>query len=182
MPSDRCSFRHLVNRSKTQIHPHRLGIGPRACAAVAQRRAVVGEASNDGVTLHPRTRLSHQVGESRQRHELAGGEEVGEGRQAVVWRLEVPGIPRNSTSGLQPGRAWHAAASCASVVGRDRPVPRSPSATIAINRDPMRPALPSARMWSYVTGTPTSSIEMRVAYQRWSRASPLRILRFPHLY
>ena len=62
-----------------QIHPHRLGVGRGAGAAFAQRRAVVGEDSNDGVTLHPRPRLRHQVGESRQRHELARGEEVTEG-------------------------------------------------------------------------------------------------------
>ena len=55
-----------------------------------KRLAVVGQAGGEGVALHPLARLLHQVGEGRQRHELAGGEEVAERRQAVVADVEMP--------------------------------------------------------------------------------------------
>jgi hypothetical protein len=46
--------------------------------------AVVGQAGRDGVALDPRHRLAHQVRERRQRHELAGGEEVGPREESVA--------------------------------------------------------------------------------------------------
>ena len=71
-----CDESSLLTQRKPQIHPHRLRVRRCAGAAVAERLGVVGEAGGDGVALHPLARFLHQVGEGRQRHELAGGEEV----------------------------------------------------------------------------------------------------------
>ena len=54
----------------------------------------------EGVALHPRARFLHQVREGRQRHKLAGGEEVGKRHQAVVRRLEVTRVHGQCNIGL----------------------------------------------------------------------------------
>ena len=54
-----------------------------------ERLAVVGQAGGERVALHPLARFLHQVGEGRQRHELAGGEEVAPRRHAVVADAEA---------------------------------------------------------------------------------------------
>jgi hypothetical protein len=69
----------LLNANAKYTPPHR-----RTPSRRCRRRegfAVVGQAGGEGVALHPLARFLHQVGEGRQRHELAGGEEVAVGRQ-----------------------------------------------------------------------------------------------------
>ena len=61
---------------------HSLGVRRGAGAAVAQGLAVIGQAGGQSVALHPLAGFLHQVGEGRQRHELAGGEEVAARRHA----------------------------------------------------------------------------------------------------
>ena len=61
--------------AKAQIHSHCLGICSSASAAVAQGLAVVGQPAAS-VVASPARALLDQIGEGRQRHELAAGEEV----------------------------------------------------------------------------------------------------------
>ena len=108
-----------MSDANAKIHRHRLGVGRRAGAAVAQRLAVVGEAGGEGVALHPLARFLHQVGEGRQRHELAGGEEVAERRHAVVLTPKCRVARRQiATSGFHSGFALRATASCSGVGAR----------------------------------------------------------------
>ncbi len=85
----------------------------------SQGLAVVGQASGEGVALHPLARFLHQIGESRQRHELAGGEEVAVGLQPIQWRREPARHSRASaTSGFHVGCAVRAMASISGVGAR----------------------------------------------------------------
>ena len=53
--------RHLVY-GKCQIHIHRIGVSRGASAALSQGLAVVGQASGQGVSLHPVARFLNQIG------------------------------------------------------------------------------------------------------------------------
>ena len=77
----RMSSTSALSTRKRQIHRHRIGVGCGAGATGGEGLAVVGQAGGQRVALHPLARFLHQVGEGRQRHELAGGEEVAERRK-----------------------------------------------------------------------------------------------------
>jgi hypothetical protein len=139
--------RRLVDR-QPQIHPHRLRIRRGAGAAGVQAAAVVGHAGGQGVGAHAGDGFGHQVGKRGQRHQLARGEQVAPGGQAVGQRPEVARIVRQggfrlpgrlrllrNRLVLSRGRQVHAAA-CA--LGHDGHQPRPHAAGRAFRLDVRR--------------------------------------------
>ena len=84
--------RHTIGQAanhEPQVHPHRLGVGGGTVTAAGEGFAGVSRASGEGVSLHLLARFLHQVGEGRQRHQLAVGEELVEPLHAVGFHTEV---------------------------------------------------------------------------------------------
>ena len=73
---------------------HRLSIRSRPGSALAQGNAIVRQPGGDRVEADAFTGFAHQVGEGGQRHQLAVGEEVGEGSQPVQGDTRYSGIIR----------------------------------------------------------------------------------------
>jgi len=80
--------------------PYYSRVGRRANTACVKRLGVVIGETPKRVREALLPRFGHQIGESRQRHELAGGKERSEGLKAVVWCLEVARIVRKIPLGL----------------------------------------------------------------------------------
>ena len=134
IPGDIVSVEHRPSCSQPPQdtpppHPHT----PSRQLRLRERQSVVGQAGGDGVRLHPLARFLHQIGEGRQRDELAGGEEVAEGRQPVDRGLEASG----------DSQAWRLPAST-SVVPSVQWLPSPASAQDRPARDPPRQRWPSA--------------------------------------
>ena len=167
------SSRQPCLTANAKIHRHRIGVGGGAGAAVAQGLAVVGQAGGEGVALHPLARFLHQVGEGRQRHELAGGEEVAERRHAVVLHARSQRVFSGiATSGFHSGFALRATASMlrrrreidapALALGDDRHQPRAHAPGLALGLDVV------ARDRRARHQAP----EVRPARRAWCRSSP----------